>query len=112
LKDNTSGLFFVFNSDVICDYPLDKFVAFHKSHGKEGTLLVTTVSDPSKYGVVIANEEGLINKFVEKPEVFVSNKINAGLYLFNTSMIDRIEAKPTSIEREIFPKMAGEGQLY
>jgi mannose-1-phosphate guanylyltransferase len=112
MKDNSSGLFFVFNSDVICDYPLDKFVEFHKSHGKEGTLLVTTVDDPSKYGVVIANEEGLIQKFVEKPEVFVSNKINAGLYLFNVSMIDRIEARPTSIEREIFPIMAAEGQLY
>jgi mannose-1-phosphate guanylyltransferase len=49
---------------------------------------------------------------VEKPSVFVSNKINAGLYLFNISMIDRIPMKPTSIEREIFPKMAEDGQLY
>jgi mannose-1-phosphate guanylyltransferase len=49
---------------------------------------------------------------VEKPTVFVSNKINAGLYLLNVSMIDRIEMKPTSIEREIFPHMAAEGQLY
>jgi len=39
----------------------------------------------------------------------VSNKINAGLYLLNVSMIDRIPMKPTSIEREIFPQMAGEG---
>jgi mannose-1-phosphate guanylyltransferase len=36
----------------------------------------------------------------------VSNKINAGLYLFNTSIIERIEERPTSIEREIFPVMA------
>lgn len=42
----------------------------------------------------------------------MSNKINAGLYLLNVSMIDRIEMKPTSIEREIFPQMAIEGQLY
>jgi mannose-1-phosphate guanylyltransferase len=50
----------------------------------------------------------MIEKFVEKPQVFISNKINAGLYLFNTSMIDRIENRPTSIEREIFPVMASE----
>jgi len=87
-------------------------VEFHKSHGKEGTIVVTKVDDPSKYGVVVADESGKIERFVEKPSVFISNKINAGLYLFNTSMIDRIEAKPTSIEREIFPVMADEGQIY
>lgn len=32
--DNDSGMFFVFNSDVICDYPLDKMIEFHKAHGK------------------------------------------------------------------------------
>lgn len=109
LADNTSGLLFVFNSDVICEFPLDKLVEYHKSHGKEGTILVTTVEDPTKYGVVVSKEDGEITQFVEKPQVFVSNRINAGLYLFNTSIIDRIEARPTSIEREIFPTMASEG---
>lgn len=112
LADNTEGMFFVFNSDVICDYPLEEFVAFHKSHGREGTILTTTVEDPTRYGVIISKEDGQIEKFVEKPQVFVSNKINAGLYLLNISMIDRIEMRPTSIEREIFPQMASEGQLY
>lgn len=28
-ENNVKGLFFVFNSDVICEYPLDKLVAFH-----------------------------------------------------------------------------------
>ena len=41
LADNTDSLLFVFNSDVICHYPLDKMVEFHKSHGKEGTIMVT-----------------------------------------------------------------------
>jgi mannose-1-phosphate guanylyltransferase len=112
VRDNPTGLCFVFNSDVSCDYPLEKMIEFHKSHGKEGTILVTEVEDPSKYGVIIAEENGKINRFVEKPQVFVSNKINAGLYLFNISMIDRIPLKPTSIEREIFPKMVDDTQLY
>ena len=106
LADNPSGLLFVFNSDVICHYPLDKMVEFHKSHGQEGTIMVTEVEDPTKYGVVVADEQQKILQFVEKPKVFISYKINAGLYLFNTSIIDRIENRPTSIEREIFPKMA------
>jgi len=57
----------VFNSDVICNYPLDQLIEFHKSHGKEGTIMVTEVEDPSKYGVVVANEANKIERFVEKP---------------------------------------------
>ena len=112
LKDNPSGLLFVFNSDVICDYPLQKFIEFHKSHGKEGTILATTVEDPSKYGVIVSKEDGQIERFVEKPQQWVGNKINAGLYLLNVSVIDRIEMRPTSIEREIFPKMAADNNLF
>ena len=39
-KDNEEQLFFVFNSDIICDFPLEKLIAFHKAHGKEGTIMV------------------------------------------------------------------------
>lgn len=106
--NNEKGLFFVFNSDVICEYPLDKLIAFHLAHGMQGTIVVTQVEDPSKYGVVIAKENGEIEKFVEKPTTFVSDKINAGLYLFHTDMIERIPLRPCSIEREIFPQMAAE----
>lgn len=83
-------------------------MTFHKSHGRQGTIVVTQVEDPTRYGVVVAQEDGKIDRFVEKPTVFVSNKINAGLYLFNMDVIDRIENRPTSIEREIFPAMAAE----
>lgn len=110
--ENPEGLFFVFNSDVICEFPLQDMVDFHKKNGKEGTIMLTEVQDPSKYGVVVYEPDGKIQKFIEKPKEFISNKINAGLYLFNTSILKRIEPKPTSIEREIFPKMADEGQLY
>ena len=111
-ENNESGMFFVFNSDVICEYPLDKLVNFHKSHGRQGTIAVTQVEDPTRYGVVVADDTGLIERFVEKPTTFVSNKINAGLYIFNLDVIDRIEDRPTSIEREIFPVMAQEQQLF
>lgn len=105
--------FFMFNSDVICDFPLTDMLAFHKNHGGEGTIMVTEVTDPSKYGVVISNPDGQIQQFIEKPQVFVSNKINAGIYLFNVDVLKRIPKNtPTSIEREIFPVIAAEKKLY
>ena len=71
------------------------------------------MEEPSKYGVVVYSPEtGNIDSFVEKPQEFVSNKINAGLYIFNPSILNRIELRPTSIEKEIFPKMAEDDDLY
>lgn len=104
--------FFVFNSDVTCTYPLRELLDFHLSHKGEGTIFVTKVSEPSKYGVVVHDDDGTIHHFVEKPQTFVGNHINAGLYIFNPSILDRIPLEPTSIEKEIFPKMAGEGVLF
>lgn len=72
--------FFVLNSDVICDFPFEALLKFHMSHGKEGTIVVTKVSDPSKYGVVVAEPTGRIERFVEKPTEFVGDKINAGYH--------------------------------
>lgn len=47
----------------------------------------------------------------EKPEEWVGDDINAGIYLFNRKMLSRINLRPTSIEREIFPAMAYDQQL-
>lgn len=88
-------------------------LAFHNNHGKEGTIMVTRVDEPSKYGVVVCHEgTNLIDRFVEKPTVFVSNQINAGLYVFSTGVLNRIKAEPTSIEKDIFPLMAKNGELH
>ncbi|CAO1410548.1 unnamed protein product [Diamesa tonsa] len=104
--------FFVLNSDVICDFPFRDLEKFHRSHGKEGTIVVTKVEEPSKYGVVLYDNDGCIANFIEKPQEFVSNKINAGLYILNPSVLSRIELKPTSIEKEVFPFMCKEKDLY
>ena len=112
VEGNEEGLFFCFNSDVICNFPLQKLLDFHKSHGNEGTLITTKVEEPSRFGVILSDENGKITNFVEKPKEFVGNDINAGLYLLDVKMIDRIEERPTSIEREIFPIMAAENELY
>ncbi|KAF5285288.1 hypothetical protein FQR65_LT13278 [Abscondita terminalis] len=104
--------FFVLNSDIICEFPFKELAMFHNRHGHEGTIVVTKVEEPSKYGVVVYNELNAIQSFVEKPQEFISNKINAGLYILNPSVIDRIKLQPTSIEKEVFPDMARDGELY
>jgi len=109
---NEKDVFFVFNSDISCEFPLQSLIDFHTKHGKEGTIMLTKVDEPAKYGVVVTEPDGKVNSFIEKPKEFISNRINAGIYILNGTMLNRIEPKPTSIEREIFPQMAKDGQLY
>jgi len=113
LADGSGDPFFVLNSDVISEYPFAELIQFHKAHGGEATIMVTKVDEPSKYGVVVMEEgTGKVERFVEKPKVFVGNKINAGIYLLNPSVLDRIELKPTSIEKEVFPRIAADAGLF
>ena len=85
---------------------------FHRSHGREGTIAVTRVSDPSKYGVILSDESSKILNFIEKPQEFIGDNINSGLYIFNKKFLDRVNPVPSSLEREVFPKMAKEEELY
>jgi mannose-1-phosphate guanylyltransferase len=111
LKSESDDIF-VFNSDITCRFPLKEMLEFHRSHKKEGTIATTRVKDPSKFGVILTDENDKILDFVEKPSVYVGDNINAGLYIFNKKFLERVEAKPISIEREVFPKMAREGELF
>jgi mannose-1-phosphate guanylyltransferase len=74
--------------------------------------MVKDVEDPSKYGVVVSNEDGRVTKFIEKPKEYVNNKINAGIYIFNHSIFDKLELRPSYLEKDIFPKLSEEGNLY
>ncbi|ETV85070.1 hypothetical protein, variant 6 [Aphanomyces astaci] len=107
--------FFVINSDVMADMTvLPEALAFHQSHGGEGTILITKVEEPSEYGVVVTDPEGSgqVDRFIEKPKEFVGNHVNAGIYILNRDVLDRIELRPTSMEQEVFPQMAAEGNLF
>lgn len=109
---NDGEPFFVLNSDVTCDFPFQAMIDFHKKTGAEGTLLVTKVDDPTKFGVILYDDAGKIDQFVEKPQTFVGDRINAGIYLLSPGVFDRIELRPTSIEKEVFPVMAKESKLF
>ncbi|KAJ3376663.1 mannose-1-phosphate guanyltransferase [Entophlyctis sp. JEL0112] len=111
LKNN--DVFFVLNADVICEFPFAALLAFHNSHGGEGTLMTTRVEDPSKFGVVLSKPGSTqIQRFVEKPVEFVGDQINAGIYVFTVDILKRIENRPMSIEKDVFPNMARDGQLH
>ena len=106
--------FVVMNGDILCDLDVADLVTFHRQLGAEGTIHLTPVDDPSQYGVVETDENGWVRRFVEKPAPgeTTSRVINAGTYVLEPSVIERIEpGRKVSIEREIFPAMVTEGRL-
>ncbi len=106
--------FVVMNGDILGDLDVASLVDFHRAHGAEGTLHLTPVEDPSQYGVVEVDEEGWVRRFVEKPAPgeTTSRVINAGTYVLEPSVIERIPAgQKISIERVVFPAMVAEGRL-
>jgi NDP-sugar pyrophosphorylase family protein len=111
------GPFFVLNGDVLTSLDLRAMLDFHRTKGGIGTLHLIPVDDPSPFGAVVHDAAGRIQTFVEKPkrEESPTDEINAGTYLLEREVLDRIPAgRPVSIERETFPALiaAGDRPLY
>ncbi len=107
--------FFVVNGDVLTDLDVRALLAFHREQGAEATIHLTPVEDPSSFGVAALDGEGRVLRFVEKPprDAAPSNMINAGTYVFEPSMIDRVPVGgKVSIERVVFPAVAAESRLF
>jgi mannose-1-phosphate guanylyltransferase len=107
--------FVVANGDVMTDLDVGALVRSHRSRGAEATIHLIAVDDPSAFGVVAVRDDGTIEAFVEKPESGSepSDLINAGTYVFEPSVLDRIEpGRPSSVERDVFPAIAADGRLY
>lgn len=108
--------FVVCNGDVLTTLDLGGLIAFHIAREAEATIHLTRVADPSAFGVVPTSADGEVRAFVEKPPpgTAPSSWINAGTYVLEASVLDRIPADLTvSIERETFPRMLEQhGRLF
>jgi mannose-1-phosphate guanylyltransferase len=113
-EDMLADRFFVLNGDVLCDLDLTALIEQHESTGARATIALYPVEDPTGYGLVHRHEHGEITEFLEKPEPeqIDTDEINAGAYLLERSVLDWIPPdKAVSIEREVFPRLIGDG-LY
>jgi mannose-1-phosphate guanylyltransferase len=107
--------FVVANGDVLTDLDVSALVAFHRDRRAEATIHLIGVPDPSAFGVVALDHEGRVERFVEKPApgTAPSNLINAGTYVLEPSVLDRIPTgRKVSIERATFPAVVADGGLY
>jgi mannose-1-phosphate guanylyltransferase len=106
--------FLVLNGDILCDLDLTALLAQHERTGARATIALHPVEDPTNYGLVRRGEDGAISEFLEKPDAdeIDTDEVNAGAYVLERSVLDLIPPdKSVSIEREVFPRLVGDG-LY
>ena len=112
--DNKDGLFFVINSDIVCQYDLKQMLEKHREHKGLATLCVKEVEDPSKFGVVVADERGQVSMYKQTPTEFLASTVNCGIFIFNLEIFDKDKIKPvpSQLETDVLPRLANEGNLY
>ncbi|GAY46671.1 hypothetical protein CUMW_098860 [Citrus unshiu] len=100
MEENPSHIILL-NCDVCCSFPLPGLLEAHKRYGGMGTMLVIKVSAESahQFGELIAdpNTKELLH-YTEKPETFVSDLINCGVYVFTPDFFTAIQGVLTHRE--------------
>jgi mannose-1-phosphate guanylyltransferase len=102
----------VLNGDVLSGHDLAAQLAAHRKADAAVTLHLVEVPDPARFGCVPTDSDGRVTAFLEKTPDPVTNRINAGCYVFRREVIDRIpDGKVVSVERETFPTLIGAGDF-
>ena len=104
--------FLMLNGDVLTDLDLTAQMEQHERTGARGTLALTPVDDPSNYGLVRTGAGSQVTEFVEKPSAdqIDTNHISAGAYVLERSVLGLLRpGEPASIERDVFPRLVGDG---
>jgi len=108
--------FLVISGDALCDVDLSALVAFHKEKGAAVTIGLKSVENPLEFGIVVTDEEGRIERFLEKPswgQVF-SDTINTGIYVMEPEVLKHVPGdRPYDFSKELFPYLLEMGRpLY
>ena len=103
--------FVIFNGDVLSGHDIAAQLEFHRANSADATLHLIEVADARAFGCVPTHPDGRVIDFLEKMEHPVTNSINAGCYIFNSSVISEIPAgEVVSIERQTFPRLVKNGR--
>lgn len=108
--------FIVLSGDVVTTVDLEAARRFHHERGASATMVLTTVPDPTEFGVVATEDSGAVTRLIEKPswgEVF-TDTVNTGVYILEPSVLDRIPAnRAVDFSEEVFPQILDDrGALF
>ncbi len=107
-----SGPFLVISGDALTDIDLSALVAYHKKQGALVTVALARVPNPLEFGIIIAGDDGRIQRFLEKPswgQVF-SDTVNTGIYVMEPEVLAEVPAgEPVDWSSDVFPRLVKAG---
>src|SRR5437868_11835921 len=109
LEDTT----LVISGDALCDIDLTRLIEFHRERNAAVTIGLKSVDNPLEFGIVVTDEEGRIERFLEKPswgQVF-SDTINTGIYVLEPEVLRHVPTdRPYDFSKELFPLLLEMGR--
>jgi mannose-1-phosphate guanylyltransferase/phosphomannomutase len=105
--------FLVISGDALCDVDLNELVKYHQEHGAAVTIGLKSVENPLEFGIVVTDEDGRVERFLEKPswgQVF-SDTINTGIYVLDPEVLHHVPVgRPFDFSAELFPLLLEMGR--
>src|SRR5579872_2230653 len=112
-SDRLDDTFLVISGDALCDIDLGKNVEFHREKGAAVTIGLKSVENPLEFGIVVTDDEGRVERFLEKPswgQVF-SDTINTGIYVLEPEVLRHVPTdRPFDFSKELFPLLLEMGR--
>jgi mannose-1-phosphate guanylyltransferase len=110
LGEELEDRFLALNGDVLTDLDLSALLRAHEERAARATIALHPVEDSSAFGLVHSGPEGEVLAFLEKTGEAAPGEVNAGMYVLERSVLDLIgPGENVSIERDVFPRLVGEG---
>jgi NDP-sugar pyrophosphorylase family protein len=104
-----TGNVLVLNGDSYVEVDLEELFAAHSARNAALTVVVKEVPDAGRYGRVLIDAGGRVVSFEEKKVAPGSGYVNAGVYLLNRILFERVEEeKVFSLEKDLLPAILGE----
>jgi NDP-sugar pyrophosphorylase family protein len=101
--------FLVMNGDSFMEMDFRQLICFHRKSGGIASMAVFRTRNEMRYGTVQVGPAGLVSGFVEKMNADPNGLVNAGVYVFNRRILEHIPEGPSSLERDVFPKLLTQG---
>jgi mannose-1-phosphate guanylyltransferase / phosphomannomutase len=112
-SDALEDTFLVISGDALCDVDLTALVQAHRDSGAAATIGLKSVDNPLEFGIVVTDEDGRIERFLEKPswgQVF-SDTINTGIYVLEPEVLRHVPTdRPYDFSKELFPLLLEMGR--
>ena len=112
-KERLTDTFLVISGDALCDVDLGALIETHRAKGAAVTIGLKSVDNPLEFGIVVTDEDGRVERFLEKPswgQVF-SDTINTGIYVLEPEVLRHVpDDRPYDFSKELFPHLLEMGR--